>query len=227
MKLLGIETSSPVFSVAAWDGSVVAEFRQSEGQGQPALLLADMIQGVLDKTGWGLEQLDGFAVSIGPGSFTGLRIGVITAKTLAWTVSKPALPVSSLEVLAANACGGGRPVHTLLDARKGNVYYAAFDSTGPGKPHRTAPDQVLLPEEALKRVRPPATVIGDGLKTYAQLAGKLLPPGVDWAPAEFWAPRADHLCRLAADRWPAGKVDDVHRLVPQYLYSQEGNPIGK
>ena len=227
MKLLGVETSSLSFSVAASDGPEVVDFRLSNGQGQPALLLTDLMRAVLEKAGWSLEQLDGFAVSIGPGSFTGLRIGIMTVKTLAWAEGKPVLPVSSLEVLAQNGDGLKRPVHSFVDAKRGNVYHASFSPVEDGRLRRELPDEVLTPQEAVSRLPSEALLIGDGLKTYAERVQASLPPGVECAPPDFWIPRADHLCRIAAARWPEGKVDDAHKLVPQYLYSQEGGVIGK
>ena len=227
MKLLGVETSSPVFSVAVSDGPGRIDYWPAQEQGQPALLLADMIQAALEKAGWALEELDGFAISIGPGSFTGLRIGVMSVKTLAWSASKPVLPVSSLEVIAHNLQDSRQPVVPFVDARKGNVYMASFSPDGRGSLRRDGPDELLRPEDALRRFSEPAVLVGDGLKRYADLVASLAPAGVEQAPPQLWVPRADVLCRLADSRWPSGLVDDPHRLVPQYLYSQEGDVIGK
>ncbi len=218
MKLLSVETSSPVFSVAVSEGPRLLVFRQEEGQGRPSLLLADLIQEALQEARWDLAELDGFAVSIGPGSFTGLRIGAMTVKTLAWSVSKPVLPVSSLEVVARNLADSVLPVVPFLDAWKGNVYMASFIPDGRGSLRRAGPDEFLSPEEALRRFEGPALLVGNGLKKYAEKVRSLAPAGVEQAPPESWVPRADRLCRIAASRWPAGLVDDPHRLVPQYLY---------
>jgi len=227
MKLLGLETSSPVFSAAVSDGPKILAYRQMDGQGPPSLLLTDLIQTVLQEAGTALPGLDGFAISIGPGSFTGLRIGVMTVKTLAWTLSKPVLPVSSLEVIANNLESSLHPVVSFLDARKGNVYMACFAPDGQGSLKRIDPDALLRPEEVLQHFEEPAILVGDGLKRYAELVNSMAPAGVVQAEPSFWVPRADVLCRIAGSRWPAGRVDDPHRLVPQYLYSQGNDIIGK
>lgn len=227
MKLLGVETSSLFFSVAVADGQRILSSRQANSQGFASLMLTDMIQEALKEAALELEGLDGFAISIGPGSFTGLRIGVMTVKTLAWALKKPVLPVSSLEVMARNARASNQPVIPFVDARKGNVYMACFTPDGMGKLRRTAPDELLRPEEALRRFPEPALLMGDGLKRYAELVSSLSSAGVQQAAPEFWVPRADLLCEIAAARWPKGLVDDPHRLVPQYLYSQESDIIGK
>jgi len=219
MKILGVETSSLIFSVAVADGPKILSYRQAEGQGPPALLLTEMIQEALEEAKLDLEGLDGFALSIGPGSFTGLRIGVMTVKVLAWALKKPVLPVSSLEVLAHNLAPSPVPVVPFLDARKGNVYMACFVPGKEGALQRTDPDALLRPEEVLERFEEPAILVGDGIKSYAALVNTVAPAGVEQADPSLWVPRADLLCKIAAARWPDGLVDDPHRLVPQYLYS--------
>lgn len=239
MKWLGIETSSPAFSVAVSDGERILACLQGEGQGRPSSLLTDLIQRALRQAGMELEQVDSLAVSIGPGSFTGLRVGVMTAKTLAWALRKPVQPVSSLEAIAQNlarppagAAGGGvaaspRDILVFLDARRGNVYSALFSTGGEGQIARITEDELLLPDEALGRVRGPAIVAGDGLKRYGQRVAAAAGERMDLAPADLWFPRADSVCRLAERQWPQGRVDDPHPLVPKYLYSKESDITGR
>lgn len=228
MKLLGIETSSPSFSVAVSEGPKILTTLQGEGQGRPSSLLTDLIQQSLEKAGLKLPELDGFAISIGPGSFTGLRVGVMTVKTLAWALKKPVLPISSLEVLAHGAGGvnSAPNIHLFLDARKGNVYWAHFRRNGE-ELQRMSPDELLRPEEALGRIKPPVLMVGDGLRRYAEVIASSSPSGFEQSPASLWIPRADLLCRIAHSRWPAGIVDDPHPLVPQYLYSMESDITGR
>lgn len=227
-KLLAVETSSPVFSVAVCRGETTLSFAQTQadGSGRPSTGLADLIQEALNEAGLRMAELDGFALSIGPGSFTGLRVGVVTAKTLAWALKRPVLPVSSLEVLARNLEDSPCDVIPFVDARKGNLYVSSFSPNGRGSLKRVAPDELLRPEEALERIRPPAAVVGDGLNRYGLLLDAAGKGAVRKAPASAWIPRADSLGRVAAAAWPAGAVDDPHRLVPQYLYSQGSDITG-
>lgn len=228
MKWLGIETSSPVFSVAVSDGERVLSCLQGEGQGRPSSLLTDLIQESLRQAGMELAQVDGLAISIGPGSFTGLRVGVMTAKTLAWALRRPVQPVSSLEAIAQNLAASPRDVLVFLDARKGNVYSALFSPGGDGQLARATEDELLPPADALARARGSAIVIGDGLKKYgALLAGASSAAALGPAPEDLWFPRADTVCRLADCQWPQGRVDDPHRLVPKYLYSKESDITGR
>ncbi len=227
MRWLGIETSSPAFSVAVSDGERILSCLQGEGQGRPSSLLTDLIEQAIRQAGMELAQADAIAVSIGPGSFTGLRVGAMTAKTLAWALRKPVQPVSSLEAIAQNLAASPSDILVFVDARKGNVYSALFSPAGGGRLARVTEDELLPPEQALGRVHGAAAVAGDGLKRYGQMADGAAAGKLEPAPAELWFPRADSVCRLAERQWPEGRVDDAHRLVPKYLYSKGSDIIGR
>ena len=226
VKLLGVETSSLVFSAAVCDGERILSSLKSDDPARRSDLLAEMIQEVVRAAGLTLPGLDGFAVSVGPGSFTGLRVGVTTVKTLAWALKKKILPVSTLEVIARNLGRGSAPVGVFLDARKGKVYSALFAPDGSAGLKRLSPDQLLPPEEALKKFTGGVTLVGDGLRRYRDLLESA--NGGTWTltPESDWIPSAEALCGIAASRWPHGVLDDPHRLVPQYLYSKESDITG-
>jgi tRNA threonylcarbamoyladenosine biosynthesis protein TsaB len=226
VTILGIETSSPVFSAAVSSGPELRAFLQVEGVGRPSGLLTDLITHALEKAGLTIEQINAIAVSIGPGSFTGLRVGIVTAKTLGWALKIPMIPVSSLEVAAQNLAGAKKEVHLLVDARKGNFYYARF-GPGPDGLTRLEPDQRLKPEEAVAKVGAGSFIMGDAIDKYAELIRSIGMNPCEPVPPFAWVPRADHLCRIAQRRWPEGQVTDWHRLQPNYLYSQENDIASK
>lgn len=223
--LLGVETSSPVFSVAVSDGDRILSFLSEAGTGPPSAFLMELIRRAVDQAGFKLEELQGLAVSIGPGSFTGLRVGVMTVKTTAWALKKPVLPVSTLEIIAYNLADSPQPIRPFLDARKGKVYTALFSSSGRGEMKRLEPDRLVAPEEALKNLQQGTVLVGDGLKRFGEQVSSCGETFTQ-APQEQWTPRAYWLCRIAASRWPQGLLDDPHRLVPQYLYSKESDITG-
>ena len=226
-KLLGIETSSPLFSVAMCEGEKILSFLQAEGKGPPSLLLTEMIRRATAEANVSLETLDGFSVSAGPGSFTGLRVGVMTVKTLAWALKKPVVPVSSLEVAARNLKGQKRQVILFVDARKDKVYSALFACDGSGGIRRLSPDRLLSPEEALRqRNDQPVMIVGDGVRRYGDLLSSGSGVSAEISDPSLWVPRADEVCLAAQIHWETGRMDDPHRLVPQYLYSKESDVTG-
>ena len=229
MKLLGVETSSYVFSVAVSEKDRILSSFTVEDARRPDAVLTDLIQKTLSAARIDLQDIDGLTVSAGPGSFTGLRVGVTVVKTIAWALKKPALPISSLEVIAQNFCRSRNPISLFGDARKGKVYTALFSSETSSDNistmKRLTEDRLLFPEEALKKSPSNAILVGDGTVRYASLISQLSPPPAV-APSSTWIPSAESLCRVAASRWPDGVVDDIHRLVPQYLYSKESDITG-
>lgn len=227
MRLLGIETSCSLFSVAATDGDELLSFHQADGTGRPSTGLPPLIERVMAETGWGWQDLDAFALSIGPGSFTGLRVGVTTVKTLAWAVHKPVVPVSTLEVIAQNLHDSDvREIRLFMDARKGKVYTARFRPGESGLVERLSPDRLCLPEEALRDLQEQALLVGDGVRRYADWVHAAGIEEMRVAQSLTWIPRADRLCRLAYRHSPTARVDDPHTLVPQYLYSEKSDITG-
>ena len=226
-RLLGVETSSPIFSVAVSGGQKILSSLKAEGVGKPAELLTQLIEEATRRANLPLTALDGFAVSIGPGSFTGLRVGVTTVKTLAWALKKPVMPVSSLEVAAYNLSGQKNPICSFVDARKGKVYTALFVANDQTGFRRIQEDSLSEPEELLKKLDEKTVLLGDGIRRYEELIRTVGHGRVTCAPDSTWTPRADHVCLAAAKRWPSGVLDDPHRLVPQYLYSTESDITGR
>lgn len=226
LKLLGVETSSPLFSVALLENGRIVSHCESIGQGRPSALLSEMIREMTERAKLPLPQLDGFVIGIGPGSFTGLRVGVTTIKTLAWALKKPVLPISSLEVIARNLNESTQDVVVFLDARKGKVYSSLFSPDRRQGLVRQSEDKLLMPEEVLKKLEQPVILVGDGIHRYSNLITRLCGGKVEWAPEVSWIPRAEELCQIAAKTWPKGRLDDPHRLVPKYLYSQESDITG-
>jgi tRNA threonylcarbamoyladenosine biosynthesis protein TsaB len=153
MMMLGIETATTVCAAAlVRDGTVLAEELLDE-RNVHAEKLMGMIDAVFRRTGIGLEVMQGIAVSIGPGSFTGLRIGLSVAKGLAYAAEKALVPVSTLEGMAqkaADAAGNGPPgemILPLLDARRGDVYCALYRKEG--EMVRPVWDERIMPLESL------------------------------------------------------------------------------
>ena len=166
MLTLAFESSAKAASVALCDGgTLIAQSTQICGQTHSVTLLP-MAQDLLKNAGKTLEDVELFAVAHGPGSFTGIRIGVSTVKGLAWGCDKPAVGVSTLEAMAWNgvAFGEGELLCCVMDARRSQVYNALFTVQN-GRPERLCPDRAISLEELageLEQLGRTAHLIGDG-----------------------------------------------------------------
>ncbi|MGB9825310.1 MAG: tRNA (adenosine(37)-N6)-threonylcarbamoyltransferase complex dimerization subunit type 1 TsaB, partial [Desulfofundulus sp.] len=126
MLVLGIEAATPVAAVAVVDGERLLAERMVNNRRTHSVNLLPMIKAVLEDAGVGREDLGGIAVSSGPGSFTGLRIGMATAKTLAQVWGLPVVGVGTLDALAHPLTGQGGLICPILNARKDEVYAAVY-----------------------------------------------------------------------------------------------------
>jgi tRNA threonylcarbamoyladenosine biosynthesis protein TsaB len=128
MKLLAIETATPCVACALWsDDGPVASFALAAGQ-RHAEVLVPAVDELCRRAGWSVEDLDGVAVDVGPGLFTGLRVGLATANTIATARGIPAVGVTSLEALAYPHRRRPGPLAAVVDARRGEVYWAVYGS---------------------------------------------------------------------------------------------------
>ena len=226
MILLGMETSTRACSVAVSDGATVLATMTIAGSDRPSDQLMASVERCLQAAGLTTSALDGLAVSAGPGSFTGIRVGVTAAKTLAYVLGKPVVPVSSLDVLAANVPAPRWPLWVLVDARKEKVYAAQYALALDGVPQRIGPEQLLTIEQLLPHLAGDCLLLGDALVRYGEpLRTALGSRGHPLAP-ELWVPQAAAVCRLGARALTEGAAVAPHDLAPHYLYSKESDITG-
>ena len=214
MKLLAIDTATTSCSVALVDDQGVrAERTVASGQTHNRHLMA-LVAGVFAQGALGLDDIDLLAVTCGPGSFTGLRIGMATVQALALAAAKPVVAVSSLEALAVQASVADGVVVAIVDARRGEVYSATY-RVQEGQVVQLAPEAVLKPEVAAQRIAVPCRLVGSGARTYAVELGALLGAGACLAPPEMNILRASNVARVA--RRQADQAVAPERLAPCYL----------
>ena len=217
MKVVAIETSGKIGSVAlADDGALLAERSFEKGMVHGRELIP-CLQALFERVGWPPDGVDLIAVSQGPGSYTGLRVGITCAKSLAWTLGKDLLAVPSLDVIAENLRDQDGLVGTALDAKRGQVYACTYRAQG-GVVHRLSDYRVLLPEELADELEPGSRVIGDAVARFGEIfrqAGLILG---DEAQGQA---RARHLVRLAEQRYAAGARSDWRTVTPMYLRRPE------
>lgn len=215
MLILALESSAKAASVALMeDESLIAQYSQCSGLTHSRTLLP-MVEDMLKNTEKKIADVDLIAVAHGPGSFTGIRIGVSTVKGLAWASDKKCVGVSTLEAMAWHGVSAGGLICPVMDARRSQVYNALFETDGDGRPVRLTEDRaVSLAELAgeLKDYECAPLLVGDGAKlTYDYLTNEGI--ACRMAPANLLYQSAWGVGMAALGR-EAGSADD---LLPVYL----------
>lgn len=217
MKILALETSATAASAAVCeDENLIAQSFQRTGLTHSATLLP-MVESMLKNAGMTLQEMDLIAVAAGPGSFTGLRIGVSAAKGLAWPLDKPCAGVSTLEAMAWQLVGMEGVVCAAMDARRQQVYNALFELSD-GKPVRLTPDRAISLEELereLANVEKTQIMVGDGAHLCYNAYEKIGRP-VKMAPPHLLFQSAWGVARCALEQARSGQLTDAAGLVPNY-----------
>jgi tRNA threonylcarbamoyladenosine biosynthesis protein TsaB len=215
VRVLGLDTATRRASVGLLaNGRVVAE--QSQNDGRHAVHLLPLIDSVLQQGGCAVRDLDAIAVSSGPGSFTGLRVGLSVAKGVACATNVPLVGIPTLEALARTLDKPRGTICTLLDARKGEVYAAYFVASERGWT-RLIEDTVTTPEAVVAAVPTPCTIIGDAVLAYGEFLRDRLGPEVTVLPWHTYGPRGGTVATLGAERLLQGGSTDLPTLEPSYV----------
>jgi tRNA threonylcarbamoyladenosine biosynthesis protein TsaB len=237
MRILGIDTALSTASAALIeDGQLVAEKTHSNRasldraavigpKANHAEIILPLIEAVLHQATLSLRDLSGFAVSIGPGSFTGLRIGLSTIKGLAYGLGVPVVGVSTLLANAARVDDFDGLICSFLDARKKEVYAALFRRSGESLTRVTedvaagVPAVIGLVGELSGAA--PCLVIGDGAITYGKLFTDELGKRVRLSAGDLYSSLASAVARLSEDQIRQADGSDLGSLVPVYLRASE------
>ncbi|MGB4780531.1 tRNA (adenosine(37)-N6)-threonylcarbamoyltransferase complex dimerization subunit type 1 TsaB [Candidatus Methylomirabilis sp.] len=217
---MGIDTSTTQGGVALLSGQgVICEYTLNIKATYSERLLP-LIDRALQDAGITLGQVEGFAVAVGPGSFTGLRIGLSTAKGLVVVGGQPLVGVSTLEAMAWTLPFCAHPVCPILDARKGEIYCALFRYEG-DRLIRLMDDTATAPDRLLSRIQQPTVFLGDGLVAYESLVQSQLKELALFPPLAGRGGRAAAVAELGRRRLLRGDRDDLVQLAPQYLRPSE------
>ncbi len=220
MNILAIDTSTPFASIAiAVDNQIVAESLVNTNRTLSARLMPE-IERLLTCADLKITDIDIFASSIGPGSFTGVRGGVATIQGLALATGKPCAGFSSLAMLAMNFSLSSLLVCPLLDARKSEVYAALYDCSSP-LPLARITDCVLPPAAFLDQIAActdlPVIFAGEGAQRYHDLIAERCGDRAIFAPFPLHSPRAAHGIMLVADAVRRDALLEPRQLLPAYL----------
>lgn len=212
MRTLAIETTEKPGSVAAMcDDNVLSE-KTLEPSQRTAQSLVPAIGALLDRVGWSPGDVQLVAVSVGPGSFTGLRIGVTAAKTYAYAVGAAILGVDTLEAIAAAVPDDVSKVSAVIDAQRGQLVEQRFARGPDGWFEPVGGERLVDAGVWLEELPPEIAVTGPALAKLDNLSAS----GVRPLDPKYWPPRASWVARLAARDYARGRRDDLWQLVPRY-----------
>ncbi|HSV43461.1 MAG TPA: tRNA (adenosine(37)-N6)-threonylcarbamoyltransferase complex dimerization subunit type 1 TsaB, partial [Candidatus Bathyarchaeia archaeon] len=226
MKLLSLDTSTKHFSLAITDGEKPLASRTMTNDRVLSSKIIPALEQLFVKASLKPEAIDGVAVGLGPGSFTSLRVGVSTAKALAYALNKPIVGIPSLDAAAMNvAKGKADQVCTFFDARRGLVYASVYQCLEQGL--GLISDYLLTePAKVFKLLKGTVAFVGDAIPLYRDVimdkakmkTARFTPVFLD---EKQWYPSAKNLAALARLRFAAKDIDRCDTLVPLYLYLED------
>ena len=231
MIILAMETSTLTGSIALVEAPVGEDgtWKREKILGETTLStpethsarLMPTIDRLLRETSLTIHQVQGIALGLGPGSFTGLRIAVSTVKGLAYSLKVPVVGVPTLDALAHNLPYVSTMVCPVLDARKKEVYAALFRGNGEGHLEKITEDWVLSPEDLCSRIPEKTVFLGNGIEVYGKFFKEKLGSRVLFAPPELSLPRAANVARLSLPGFKNGLALDLFSFTPIYIRRSE------
>jgi len=221
MITLAIDTATRTAGVALLrDETVLVETFFNLSVNHSETVLPAVHQG-LALAGIGIDGVDLFALTVGPGSFTGLRIGASTVKGLAITTGKPVVGVSTLEALAYNAVEYPSLICPMLDARKGELYTALYRAREDGLFDVVMEERAATPGDFIDRIEDDVLFLGDGLNEHAGFIRERLKGRARFAQPDMQWVRASSVALIGMRRYGRGERLDAATFVPRYLRRSE------
>jgi len=219
MKILAIDTSNLVMGIAVTDGSKVIGEVITNLKKNHSVRVMPAISELLQECGVLPNELNKIVVAKGPGSYTGVRIGVTIAKTLAWSLNLPLVGISSLEIIAANGRYFRGLISPIFDARRGQVYTGLYTSKQ-GEVVCEKQDRILLLTEwveQLKETQSDVLFLGNDLEIHKDTITTKMGRQAIFAPFTAYNPRPSELAMIGMNKEP----ENVHTFVPNYIRMAE------
>jgi tRNA threonylcarbamoyladenosine biosynthesis protein TsaB len=214
--ILALDTATDQGSLALVEGEKLLLECSLESAGTYLSRLLPGVAAAIKAAGREPADLGAIGVSVGPGNFTGLRLGIATAKSLAWSLGCPLVPVPTLEAVAAQCPMQSQPIGVILDAKRSEVFWGVYRC--PADRPQVEAEPVRLPLAALARqLIPPLVLTGPGVEILAAFIQGPFSDGITLAPPEKRYPRAATVARLAQNRLEQGLIASPQQLAPTYL----------
>jgi tRNA threonylcarbamoyladenosine biosynthesis protein TsaB len=221
MKILSIETSTMLGGVAVMGQreGLIAETKLNVKTTHSERLMS-VVHQTLCQSELSLDDIDVFSVAIGPGSFTGLRIGLSTVKGLSYATGKPFVTVPTLEAFAWNFAYCPFPVCLMLDARKSEVYAAVFKWEHTGF-ERVVEEISIKPEDLLRQLQGDMLFAGEGVMLYRDIIVELMGGNAVFASPEKMVPSPANVALLGMEKAVRGEFTEASKAVPFYIRRSE------
>jgi len=217
MKILAIDTSTRYLTVALADNDKISAELNSDDSMKHSSLLIPYFDKLLKKHGLELKDIDVIALSIGPGSFAGLRVGVASCKAINMALGIKIVSIPTLDVIAYNFAGEKEKILCpVIDAKKNKVYWSLYASNGEDL-NRLSGYMLTEIERVAARINKSALLFGDGAKLYEENLKKNAFIEIS---KKDWLPKAASVAKLGFEKAKRGKFDNPDKLVPLYLHSQ-------
>ena len=217
MKVLGIETSGNVGGAAVCKDKHIILAKELGTGMQHGKELVPTIKHIFQEIGWIPKDIDLIAVDVGPGSYTGLRIGVTCAKTLAYALNKPVIGVPIFDIIAENYTMNSIPICPILDAKRNQVYACIYKLESAQRKKITE-FMVIQPDKLLSILPRPVVIFGDGITPYKEIFQQ---KDIFIEAEEQAIPRAKNVALLGEKMYESGQRCEIDKLLPLYLRRAE------
>lgn len=224
MLVLGIETSSAIGGFALVDRAKPVVEIVADMSGSHVEKSIDLVRHLLNQAGLGIADIDAVAVSLGPGSFTGLRVGLSLAKGICFGRTTKLVGIPTLDTIAESLKPCDGKILVIRDARCNEVFFCFYAAEGQ-MIRRLTEYQALSPSSVIATAESIGTrdliIVGDGLKSYLNEFECLVPKGARMAPQSLWLPRPAILASIGASKIAEGKTADIDSIEPLYVRPSE------
>ncbi len=218
MKILALDTSTKFLCLALYEHGKLYGYNL-KAENRLSVLLGVTIKRALGAVGWRPEDIDYFAVGLGPGSFTGMRVGISAIKGLSWATKKAVVGVPTLDLLALNAASHSGYIAPMIDAKRNLIYAAIYRIKG-AQLSRITGYMLVAPDAFFKKIKNNTLALGDAIAL--DKAGILRnTKGVTLLDADYWYPKPHNLIKLALEKIKQKKISDAFKIKPIYLYPKE------
>lgn len=218
MKILGIDTTTRFLCLGIYDDSRIYEYNLEVGI-KLSSLLGVTIKRVLNAARISINDIDYFACGLGPGSFTGVRVGIATIKGMSWVLNKPIIGISTLDILAKNAPDTDNLIVPAIDAKRNLIYCALYRKKNKHL-SRISPYMLLNAKEFIARVKSSAVIFGDAVCLFKENFLTNIKE-VTILDKDYWYPKAHNIIELTLERIKDKKFDNPFDIKPLYLYPKE------